>query len=159
MARMNALEMYEKVQKARQIQQANMQTEKFENHVGETFLVTGIEITEGIQINSLLMDKVTLICKDGTTLSGFHKAGVEAARDIIDIVGDSPYPWPLIISIEAMTTKWGSAYYPVLEGVDLPADFNPEQEEVKAAAEQATADFLKEIESEQLDYVKPEVTE
>ena len=96
-----------KILQAKQVQAAGQANPNIRDHVGEKIEVTGIHITRDIEIKAagLILDKVTYQLTDGTSLDGFCLAASESASEIIDIVGEGPYPVPLEMVVVEMETK------------------------------------------------------
>lgn len=102
-----------KVAAAKQQQQAQHANGKLGDHVGEMMVVTGIRITEDVEIKSasLVMDKVTFNLADGTALDAWHLAATENAKALIEFLGEGPYEPPLLMEVKAQETKRGEVYY------------------------------------------------
>lgn len=105
---MNAIEEFRsKMAAAKQAQAASGQNGNLRDHVGEMMVVTGMHITEGIEIDNLVLDKITFFLADGTALDGFHEAAVDKAEELIAVLGEGPYPLPLLMEIREVETKRG----------------------------------------------------
>jgi len=126
---------------AKQVQNANQANENIREHVGETMAVVGMQITEGIEIKAagLELDKVTYNLADGKALDGFHMAAVESARNLIEVLGEGPYPAPLVMEIREVETKRGMKQFAELVGydesaaafADLEEELEPQEEELE----------------------------
>lgn len=118
---MNAIEDFRaKLAQAKQVQLASGQNQNLRDHVGEQMVVTGMHITEGIEIENLVIDKVTFTLADGTAIDGFHMAAVDKAEELIEVLGEGPYPIPLLMEVCEVKTKRGMKQYAQL--IDFAAD-------------------------------------
>jgi len=99
---------------AKQVQQASGQNPNLRDHVGAMLVVTGMHITEGIEIENLVIDKVTFTLADGTAMDGFHMAAVDKAEELIEVLGEGPYPLPLLMEVCEIKTKRGMKQYATL---------------------------------------------
>lgn len=103
---MNVIEAFRaKLAAAKQAQASNGQNGNLRDHVGEMMVVTGMHITEGIEIDNLVIDKITFFLADGTALDGFHAVAVGRAEELIEVLGEGPYPLPLMMEVCEMETK------------------------------------------------------
>lgn len=100
-----------KLAEAKQVQAASSQNPNLRDHVGEQLVVVGMHITEGIEIDNLVIDKVTFALADGTAIDGFHQAAVDKADDLISVLGEGPYPMPLLMEVCETETKRGPKQY------------------------------------------------
>jgi len=105
-----------KIMQAKQVQAAGQANPNLRDHVGEKIEVTGIHITRDIEIKGagLTLDKVTYQLVDGTSLDGFCLAASEMASETIDLLGEGPYPVPLVMVVVEMDTKRGKPIQYVL---------------------------------------------
>ncbi len=109
---MNVIEEFRaKMAQAKQVQLASGQNANLRDHVGEMMTVTGMHITEGIEIENLVIDKVTFTLADGTAIDGFHMAAVDKAEELIEVLGEGPYPIPLLMEVCEVKTKRGMKQY------------------------------------------------
>ena len=112
-----------KILQAKQVQAAGQANSNLRDHVGEKIEVTGIHITRDIEIKKagLTLDKVTYQLTDGTCLDGFCLAATESAGEIVDIIGEGPYPVPLdMVVVEQNTQRDKPIQYVLLLGVSDP---------------------------------------
>lgn len=102
-----------KLAQAKQAQAASAQNENLRDHIGEQMVVSGMQITHDIEIKSagLVLDKVTFLLPDGSAIDGFHLAAVEKAKELIEVLGEGPYPIPLLMEIREVETKRGPKQY------------------------------------------------
>lgn len=121
---MNVIEEFRaKMAQAKQVQLASGQNENLRDHVGEMMTVTGMHITEGIEIENLVIDKVTFTLADGTAIDGFHMAAVDKAEELIEVLGEGPYPLPLLMEIREVKTKRGMKQYAsLIDFADSPSN-------------------------------------
>lgn len=95
-----------KIIQAKQVQAAGQANPNIREHVGELMIVTGLHISTGIDVKKagLILDKITYQLSDGTSLDGFCLAATESARELIGVLGEGPYPFPLWMEILEMQT-------------------------------------------------------
>ena len=112
MTELNVIEAFRaKLAQAKQVQQASGQNPNLRDHVGQMLVVTGMHITEGIEIENLVIDKITFTLADGTAMDGFHQAAVDKAEELIEVLGEGPYPLPLLMEVCEINTKRGLKQY------------------------------------------------
>jgi hypothetical protein len=124
MTQINAIEAFRaKMGLAKQAQIANGQNGNLRDHVGEQMVVKGMKITEGIEIDNLTIDKITFFLADGTAIDGFHAVAVDRAEDLIEVLGEGPYPLPLLMVIKEIGTKRGAKQYAeLIDFASSPSD-------------------------------------
>lgn len=106
MTTVNVIEAFRaKMAEAKQAQAASGQNKNLRDFVGQQMVVTGMHITEGIEIDNLVIDKATFFLADGTAIDGFHAVAVDRAEELIEVLGEGPYPLPLLMEVCEMETK------------------------------------------------------
>ena len=155
MPKMTVAELREKVALAKQRQNANQANENIRDHVGEMMVVSGMHVTENIEIKSagLVLDKVTYILSDGTALDGFHLAATQSAKELIDVLGEGPYDPPLMMVVAEQETKRGSVFFAKLMDIYDPdglASFRELEESTQDAEQESFGEMTSQerIESE-----------
>jgi len=110
---MSILDFKSKLALAKQAQAAGTANPNLRDYVGQMMVVTGMKITQDIEIKSagLILDKVTFHIADGTALDSFTMAATEKAADLIEVLGEGPYPMPLLMEVCTMETKRGDKEY------------------------------------------------
>jgi len=105
-----------KMELAKQVQANGDVNPNIRDMVGQMMIVTGMHITRDIEIKSagLVLDKVTFFLAGGSALDSFHTVAVERASELIDVLGESGYPAPLMMEIKEMETKHGMRMYATL---------------------------------------------
>jgi len=105
-----------KMELAKQVQAYGGANPNIRDMVGQMMIVTGMHITRDIEIKTagLILDKVTFFLADGSALDSFHTVAVERASDLIDVLGESAYPAPLMMEIQEMETRHGMRMYATL---------------------------------------------
>ena len=113
---MNIANFKAKMEQAKQAQANGSVNPNIRDMVGMQMVVTGMHITEGIEIKSagLVLDKVTFVLTDGTAVDSFHTVAVERARELIEVLGEGGYPAPLLMEVCEMETKHGMRMYATL---------------------------------------------
>lgn len=106
--------------KAKLIQGSNQANPNLKDHVGEILLVTGMHITENIKVGTLSINKVSYSLTSGITLDSFYLSATESARDMIDAIGEGPYPLPLEMQVMEVETNRGPRQYCLLLGLSDP---------------------------------------
>ena len=98
-----------KMIQAKQVQAAGQSNPNIRDHVGEMMIVTGLHLSTGIEIKAagLVLDKITYQLADGTSLDGFCQAATESAAELIEVLGEGPYLYPIEMEILEMETKRG----------------------------------------------------
>lgn len=136
------LEQLAKIEQAKLKQRSLMANERLADYVGQELVLTGMFLTEDVEIDSLVMDKVTYTTRDGKAIDAFYAMATEQARELIDILGSGPYTPPLVVEVCSKMTKVNTKTPKEIFYVELRGYYDPDGKFAQMAAEAALDEQL-----------------